>query len=354
MKSYPSSISAFAVAAVMASQAHGAPTVSQASGTFSNGNSVTITGSSFGTKSTASPLVFDNFEAGTTGSKVMTSNAVVGKWQDGAGYEQPAYTTEQAHSGSKSVKLSAREDAYNLSVNQNGSFPVIYMDWWVRVNQLDGVSRNWKPFRIYGADDKMAVNDVVMCSGTGLSVINESAEAGFWWGEGGNFNNNQWQHYQVLMRASSSAGSADGAVKQYINSKLVSDHTGVVTRASSAHWSQIRIGHYWATSAVDDCSANSGANIYLDNVYVDTSWAHVELGNANTYLGSTTREIQIPTSWSASSIAFNVSTGAFTSGSTAYVYVMDSSGSVNSNGIPVTIGGTATGAKVPSPPTGVN
>jgi len=354
MKLHPSSLISIAVAAALASQAHAAPTVTQASGTFSNGSSVTITGNSFGTKSTASPLVFDNFESGNNGSKLGLANAVVGKWQDGAGSEHPAYTTEQAHGGSKSVKLAANENAYNLSVNQNGSFPVIYMDWWVRLNLLDNISRNWKPFRIYGNDDRMAVNDVVMCNGDGFSIINENAEAGFWWGEGGNFNNNQWQHYQVMLRASSSAGSADGAARQYINGRLVSDHTGVVTRASSVHWSQIRIGHYWATSSVDGCSGNSGANIYLDNVYVDTSWAHVELGNASTYAASTQREIQIPTSWSASSITFNVSTGAFASGSTAYVYVTDSNGAVNSTGIPVTINGAGSTAKVPSPPTNAN
>ncbi|MBB6091641.1 hypothetical protein HNQ60_000487 [Povalibacter uvarum] len=350
MKLHLQSLCALAVASVLATQAQGAPTVSQASGTFSNGNSVTITGSGFGTKSTAAPLVYDNFEGGSNGSKVMTNNAVVGKWEDGAGHDQPVYTTELAYAGSKSVRLSARSNgAYNLSVNQNGSFPVIYMDWWVRVNQLSGVSRNWKPWRIYGNADTMTANAVIMCNGSGLSVINESAEAGFWW-EGGDFNNGQWQHYQVALRASSSGGAADGAVMQYINGRLISNHTGVVTRRGSAHWDQIRIGHYWAMDGVAECGANSGADLFLDNVYIDTSWARVELGNANTYSGSTKREIQVPTAWSASSVTVNVSTGTFASGSTAYLYVVDSSGAVNSNGIAVTIGA---GSKAPSPPTNV-
>jgi hypothetical protein len=281
------------------------------------------------------------------------SKAVVGQWQSGAGYDQPTYTTERAYAGSKSVKLAARPNAYNLSVNQNGSFPVIYMDWWVRVDLLDNVSRNWKPWRVYGANDKLQVNGVVMCNGNGLSFLNEQREVGYWWGEGGSFSNGQWQHFQVMMKASSAPNVADGAIKQYINGKLVSDHKGLVTRTTSAHWDQIRIGHYWATEAVDACTSNSGANIYLDNVYIDTSWAHIELGNASTYSASTKREIQIPTRWSSNSITFTVNASSFPSGSTAYLYVTDANGEVNANGFPVVIG-AGSAEKVPAPPANVS
>ncbi len=352
MKLHLQSLCALAVASVLASHAYAAPSVSQISGAFSNGSSVTITGSGFGTKSSAAPLVFDNFEGGSTGSKVLTAKAVVGQWQTGAGYDVPVYSTEQVHAGSKAVKLSTNGGVYNFSVNQNGSFPVVYMDWWVRVNQRDRVSRNWKPWRLYGANDTMAANTVVMCTGDGLSIINETREAGFWWGEGGSFSNGQWQHYQVALKASSSAGAADGAVMQYINGKLVSNHTGIVTRTGSSHWNQIRIGHYWALDGVDGCPANGGADIFLDNVYIDTNWARVEIGNASTYSTSTKREIQIPTSWSASSITLNVNSGSFSTGSTAYVYVVDSSGNMNSSGMPVTIGSGA--SKVPEAPSNVS
>ncbi|WP_414703827.1 hypothetical protein [Povalibacter sp.] len=310
-----------------------------------------MTGSGFGTKSTAAPLVFDNFESGNSGSKLMTAKAVVGQWQDGAGYDIPVYSTAQARGGSKSVKLSTAGGAYNLSVNQNGNFPVVYMDWWVRVQQKDNMSRNWKPWRIYGANDTMQANAVVMCNGTGLSVENGGSGGGFWW-EGGSFSNGQWQHYQVALKASSSAGAADGVVMQYVNGKLVSNHTGVVTRTGSSHWNQIRIGHYWAMDGVSECGSNSGADIYLDNVYIDSNWARVEIGNASTYATSTVREVQIPTSWSANSITLNVNAGGFSTGSTAYIYVVDSSGSVNSSGIPVTIGAGA--SKTPAAPSNVS
>ena len=58
------------------------------------------------------------------------------------------------------------------------------------------------------------------------------------------------------------------------------------------------------------------------------------------------REVQVPTSWSATSIAVTANLGAFATGSTAYVYVVDPNGQVSA-GRPVTIGaGTAPGDTV--------
>jgi len=67
----------------------------------------------------------------------------------------------------------------------------------------------------------------------------------------------------------------------------------------------------------------------------------VEIGDAATWSNCDHKEIQIPTSWSSSSIGIDVNTGSFSNG-TAYLYVVDSSGDVNSSGYEITIGGGAT------------
>jgi hypothetical protein len=344
-----------ATALVLPVASYATPVVSQASGTFSEKGAVKITGASFGSKSAASPMIWDNFEAGATGQQVMTSNAVIGQWQTGAGYDHPAYSTEQAHAGSKSAKMSATGGVYNLSLDQNGSYPVLYMDWYVRLHYYDLPSRNWKPWRVYGDNDAMQANAVIMCDSSGMSIENEAGGGGFWWDNMG-FGQNTWQHYQVLLKESSSPGTADGKVVEYINGKLISNHSGVITRTNSAHWEQIRIGHFWASDAVDNCPANSGADIFVDSIYLDTSWAHVEIGNNSTYAASDHREIQVPTSWSDNSIQVTMNQGTFAAGSTAYVYVIDSSGNVNAAGMPIKIGGTSsttTTTTVPNPPTNV-
>jgi hypothetical protein len=337
------------VASLLAATAYGAPTVSQVSGTVAHNGTLSIAGSGFGSKSNAAPLVFDNFEAGAVGSKVMTAKAVVGQWEDGQGYDMPVYSNAQVWAGSKSVLLDAGP-AYNLSVNQNGSFPVLYMDWRVRVEMKGGVPRNWKPWRLYGDNDQMQANAVLMCNGTGMSVQDSGSGGGFWW-DSLKFGDRTWQHYQVILRASSSPGAADGVLMQYVDGKLVSNHTGIVTRTTSGHWEDIRIGHYWTPDGYAECGPNPGAHIYLDNVYIDTNWARVEIGNSSTYAASTHREIQIPTSWSDGSIKVTVNAGTFKSGTQAYLYIFDSNGGVNSNGYPITIGGTAI---APNPPTNVS
>lgn len=337
------------VASLIAGTAYSAPTVSQISGAVANDGTLTIVGSGFGTKSKASPLVFDNFEAGTVGSKVMTAKAVVGQWQDGSGYDVPAYSNTQAWAGSKSVRLEAGP-AYNLSLNQNGSFPVLYMDWRVRVEMKGGLTRNWKPWRLYGDNDRMQTNAVLMCNGSGMSVQNSGGGGGFWW-DSMSFGDRRWQHYQVVLKASSTPGAADGVLMQYIDGQLMSNHKGIVTRTVDSHWRDVRIGHYWAGDGDGTCSSNPGANIYLDNVYVDTSWARVEIGSHSTYAGSSHREIQIPTSWSDGSVQVRVNSGTFKAGTQAYLYVTDSNGNVNSNGYPITIGGTS---NAPNPPTNVS
>lgn len=331
--------------------AQAAPTITSTSGEVSNNGTVTITGSGFGTKPTAAPLVFDNFEVGTPGAKVLTAKATVGQWDTGAGYEVAAYSTAQKYAGNQSAKMSTEGGVYNLSMCKNGTFPTIYMDWLVRLHRYDEVSRNWKPWRVYGNNDKLQTNALLMCTSSMMGLDNGGGGGGTWWDSFGAWPQDRWQHYQVLLKASSTPNAADGVIMQYIDGQLVSDHKGVNTRAMDAHWDQIRIGHFWAKDAVPECPPNSGADIYLDNVYVDTTWARVELGNAATYNGSTRREIQIPKAWSGTSIQIGVNTGAFAQGAAAYLYVTDAGGAVNASGFPVTIGGAAPAAKKPRPAT---
>jgi len=329
-----------------------APVVTAAEGTFAAGSAVTLRGSGFGAKPTAAPLVYDSFEAGTLGAKVLTNRATVGQWDTGAGYDVGVYASDQAWAGAKSVKLSTAGGVYNLSLAKNGSFSTLYMDWHVRIHYQSVPSRNYKPFRLYGANDAMQLNSVILCNGSGMSV-EAGGSSSFWWDATG-YSQDKWQHYQVALKESSAAGRADGIVKMYIDGVLVSTHTGVVTRSSSAHWDQIRIGHYWASDGVPDCPANAGANIWLDDVFIDTSWARVEIGNAPTYAASSRREIQIPTAWADGTVGITVNPGAFSAGTGAYLYVTDAAGNTNAAGYPVTIGGGAVPPPLPGVPTNLH
>jgi hypothetical protein len=89
---------------------------------------------------------------------------------------------------------------------------------------------------------------------------------------------------------------------------------------------------------------------YYDDIYVDLGLARVVLANNTVLSRATIIENQIPTSWSDGSITATVNLGQFTQGQTAYLFVVDATGTPNATGAAVTAGGTAS---TPNPPQAV-
>jgi hypothetical protein len=71
----------------------------------------------------------------------------------------------------------------------------------------------------------------------------------------------------------------------------------------------------------------SYADMYCDELFAQYNWARVELGNNATYASATMRVPQRVTSWSSTSVNYEVFKGALSSG-TVYEYVIDDSNSV--------------------------
>lgn len=328
--------------------AFSAPVVSGVSGTLTAGQSISISGSGFGTKPQAAPLVWDDFESGVAGRLISGSAAAVGSWDSGGGTESVTYSTSKAYAGGKSAMHDFVSN-YNASLAKNLTFTRLYMDFWILTDYNDQKSRNWKTWRFYGDDDALQMAYVYQCNGQLMTrdQTNAGWSVGDWSGDG--YSKNTWMHVQLVYNASS-PNSADGTVRHFVNSAVHGlNSNAVMTRRNSANFDQIRIGHYWAKDSIDGCSSNGGARVYTDNVYIDTSWARVELGNASTYGASTRREIQVPTQWSDGSVSFKLNPGTFASGSTVYLYVTDAN-NVTSPGRAVTLGGTAI---APNPPSAV-
>lgn len=78
------------------------------------------------------------------------------------------------------------------------------------------------------------------------------------------------------------------------------------------------------------------SNTYWDDVYIDNSWARVEIGDQQIYDECTHREMQIPTSWSNNSIEISINQGAFQDGGMVYLFVVDEDGTP-SEGYPIKI-----------------
>jgi len=89
---------------------------------------------------------------------------------------------------------------------------------------------------------------------------------------------------------------------------------------------------------------------YFADAYLDTTLSRVVLANKPELARATIIENQIPSAWSDNSITATVNLGRFEQGETAYLFVVDSSGTASAAGLAVTAGGTAA---VPNPPTAV-
>jgi hypothetical protein len=77
---------------------------------------------------------------------------------------------------------------------------------------------------------------------------------------------------------------------------------------------------------------------WWDDLYVDDTWARVIVGDASTLAASTHREIQIPSAWATGEVTVAVNRGSFAADASAYLYVVDSTGAVNSSGYAITFG----------------
>jgi hypothetical protein len=112
--------------------AWGAPSISGISGTVTNGQNITISGSSFGTNG-PEMLLYDSFEKGTSGSQISTkaSSADIGNWSE-LGNTIQLYSADRAVSGNKSMKVDWSQyygsgPALRYANVQNAD---IFLSWW--------------------------------------------------------------------------------------------------------------------------------------------------------------------------------------------------------------------------------
>jgi hypothetical protein len=67
-------------------------------------------------------------------------------------------------------------------------------------------------------------------------------------------------------------------------------------------------------------------NIHLDDIYVDTAWSRVEIGDAPNYADCHQREIQLPESWADDEVTIRLKQGGLSSLSGSYLFVVDAEG----------------------------
>lgn len=304
--------------------------ISSLSGTASHGNSVTISGAGFGSKSTAAPQLWDTVENQSTYSGLSDGDTI----PDGGSY--PWYNN--ASSGPQ-VKMETTDsqrgqssEMYKIvfSGNSGGGLlesydynnAILYLSWWFKAStDWQGGSQSNKILRMN--EDASYVPSSLQWSWTeGQFYAYHGSYLCEEWDDWGG-NDNSWNRLEILLNANSTSVTG----RAYTNGSLT--HTCAISAPANTDCVSIGLNP----------NSSISVNVWFDDVYIDTVWTRVELCSGSTWSSKGTCEIQPASSWSSTSIAITFNQGAFANSSTAYLYIIDSSNSpVDSDGYGLTIG----------------
>jgi hypothetical protein len=350
----------------VASGAGAAPIISQLSGTFNHKSTITINGNGFGTKAVAAPVIWDdasgtnilskwsgvwpnraansfenlNYSAPIRGVALPHNNIskyIAGAGRGGgfdSGNNVLMYKTRSVATGFPTYTYasfySRMDPAWNFG---DGSPPDDNFKWYDWSSNVDPYSPdNWYLEYAPTIPNKTSLATIHMNDdGTNFDL-----SSGNWYGPDFNSPNPwaNWVKFEIEIKHSQSASG--GYVKVWNNGALVFNKTSR-TDAMSGTTRSDAIGGYQRA-----LTANSWR--YFADVYLDYTPARVVLANNPVLSAATITETQIPIAWSASSISVSVNLGKFTAGQTAYVFVVDPTGTPSTTGAPVVV----TGGTVPT------
>lgn len=326
---------------------------------YSQNAVIEVNGTGFGIKSTPNPYVWDRLERAT-----ISSVADIGTWGS---------TNVLNISGAqKRDQFSNYAAHYNFTADGTAGFKcgntTLSRKWFVQYWVYLDPNFDWGT-STYGNGDQMLSN-VKFLRFWNPGSTTENFYTQFWWGLNGgaysspenvagqttkNYNNfsfskssltkGQWHLLQFEFADSSAASVADGEFRTWFDGHQVENRTGFVGNTTGLLKRPFFIGFYNAWGQPVNSAPN---DYYLDDVYVDTTWQRIEIGDNAVYANCTHRETQIPTLWNDGQIQFNLNFGSFTT-EPLYLFVIDENG-VASSGYPINSGDTV----APAAPSGLS
>ena len=326
----------------------GRPSINQVAGIFSNGQTITITGTGFGSCG-PTVVLFDDFEKGIEGSNISTSlnSAVVKQWSAVSTDYQPVYSTLQSHSGIKSMLIDYAQQGRWAEVQFSGT-NCVYFSFWMLVPSdscVPGVYNqdgpNWKFVLLSGnpwpASDFTSVflQDLPNPAFSLMSA---------WYDSAGLYNGSdtatsmikgRWHRFEWSFYGHTSAGFIHGwEMNDGSPRRQIQNATGISSLHANDLWGLVRFPAY---ARQDNVAKN-----YYDDIYVAIgagAQARVEIGNNADYSDCTALAILTTRSWSDTLIRADVRHGSFDVNDNVYLFVVDASGAA-SPGFALTLGHT--------------
>jgi hypothetical protein len=345
--------------------AHAAPSIQSLHGYISNGSTVSFSGENFGNKPIAAPILWDDFDSGATGDSIESE----GVWTREANLPAVFDATGTRTGSGKMITMHV-----DYSENHIGTAYYHVSEWaksrkklfgaWMKVDWIDADNGQTGGGQLKLMDMEQGTKHATspgICENTtwAYDTANNggtSSQHYAVWYSGptlyrigdknlysAQLRDDTWQ-YVLFEYEESELNTANGNLNIY--KSVTTSSTTAIGKASMSNKTSYTVEGYVAEYAKLRAILETGSTgcqeaiVYYDDVYIDNSWARVEIGDASIYDNCTHREIQIPTSWSSNAISIKVNTGSFASGDIVYLFVIDPDGSV-SPGYKMTVGSDA-------------
>lgn len=308
-----------------------AQSISGISGDVVHEEVVEILGSGFGDVASPEPVVWDNVESGAFSSRWSSTNGLrIGTESRHANSSYCATFNFQGSGGDGNLGYFTGPNSelgeswycqYWFKLDTN-------WDWGTAGYGEDGANlANIKLFRLWNPGSVME-NFVVATMGyaggslqyTTENVSNPQGEVYF--GNANAWTTGDWHLFQFEFKESSLGGN-DGVFRWWVDGELFVDDADIMTRESSSVLKRpFILGFYdsWSDSGTDR------DDFYMDDAYISTSWARVEIGNDPSYELCTHREVQVPLTWDDDRISLQVNTGSLANMEGCYLFVVKSDG----------------------------
>jgi hypothetical protein len=320
-----------------------APSISEVSGGIIEGETVTIAGSGFGTKSPAAPLIWDTLEDGSVNTS--TTSLDRDDWDSTSTFSA---TSGDKHGGTYSALSSGPNGGGHFDIETNvGDSAKLYFYTWRRYSTgMSQANLNKKFWGMLPTGGSSYPRPAAAWHGSELGKAGKFIVEPNLYGTKafsfGDLPGSSWFLDEFIVQLSSGSGQRDG-IWQYIqDGSTKANYTDVVYRNGTYPTQPSQVS--WRNDGI------YSGNLYMDDLYIDTMWSRVMVGNNSSYSSCTHREIQIPMAWAGNSITITVNQGSFADCETVYLFVVDADGNVNTQGYPIRI---VTGAgKPPCPPIG--
>lgn len=347
-----------------------APVVQQISGSLEHNASISIKGMGFGSKATVAPLIWDN------ASGVAVTDKWSGAWPNllpgyNTNYYSPMRGISPPHShdsryiaGAHAANTGAYS-GYAVMVFKTIPLPklpyYIYASWYQRADDQwhFGGDNNFKTFDYSEGNDPYAHGSWYTCYGpphpssavdsaqwvietqTPLENPDQNGHS-VWWGGAVNPMAGQWSKVEIAIKVTD---EHDGYINVWENGRSVVNYVGLTDNYGGSERT-IGIGGY---ARMQGYTTNWR---YFADIYVDTTLSRIVLADKPILSQASIIENQIPTSWSDNAITATVNLGKFAQGQTAYLIIVDSTGTPSASGTSVTAGGSSV-ASIPQAPTAV-